>query len=395
MFIALLSSFLLFSNLFSSNYVYNNYISKNFKIPKGLEQSVDFWIDIFTKYDVNELVIHDSKYNIVYETINTSDIMSLPYFSASVKQEMVNSRVLRVKKKYEDALKLLEKQQYQLDDPFLYKLYKKFSKIRVKNKFLFASRPGRIRTQQGHRANFRKAIYYSSYHLKDMERVFKRYGLPKELTRIPFIESFFNPQAVSHKRATGVWQFMPATGKEYMRVSSIYDERRDPALSTVAAAKMLKKSYKYLKDWSLAVTGYNYGMYGLKKAKKIIGARNIVDLIKYYDGRRFGFASRNYYAEFLAAVFIEKNYRRFFGRIQKPSFAFSKILKIKKRMSFSQLETLLGLDSRTIKKYNPAIADYFFSGTYRLPVGAKIRLPKFYFRRFYANRRLSRYFSIL
>src|SRR4029450_7193723 len=98
---------------------------------------------------------------------------------------------------------------------------------------------------------------------------------------------------------------MPATGRLYMEVSSSVDERRDPIASTRAAARYLSRSYERLGNWPLAITSYNHGPNGMARAIGGAGSANIVNIIRYYGGPGFGFASRNFYAEFLAALDIE------------------------------------------------------------------------------------------
>ena len=92
---------------YTSRYAANGVISDSFSIPKGLENAVDFWIDVYSKYDTNHIIVHDSEYHIIYEVIDTSDIDNMNYFSDAIKQEIIDSRVISVQKKYRDALKRL------------------------------------------------------------------------------------------------------------------------------------------------------------------------------------------------------------------------------------------------------------------------------------------------
>ena len=78
----------------------------------------------------------------------------------------------------------------------------------------------------------------------------------------------------------------------------------DVLKSTRAAAKLLKRNYRLLKSWPLAVTGYNHGAYGVKRAVKKVGSRDLVDLIENYDKHSWGFASKNFYAELIAMIRI-------------------------------------------------------------------------------------------
>ena len=148
----------------------------------------------------------------------------------------------------------------------------------------------------------------------EMERIFVAEGLPPELTRLPLIESCFNLDAYSKVGATGVWQFMPGTGRLYMMVNGSVDERRDPIASTRAAARYLTNSYGRLGNWPLAITAYNHGPAGVARGVDETRSTDIVTLIRYYDGPGWGFSSRNFYAEFLAALDIEKHQEAYLGR---------------------------------------------------------------------------------
>ncbi|HIE79685.1 MAG TPA: lytic transglycosylase, partial [Nitrospinaceae bacterium] len=97
------------------------------------------------------------------------------------------------------------------------------------------------------------------------------------------------------------------------------DERRDPILATYGAAKLLKKNFESVGSWPLAITAYNHGLQGMKRAKKRFGS-DIVKVIAKYKSRTFGFASQNFYAEFLAALHVIKNQNKYFPKlvIKKP-----------------------------------------------------------------------------
>ena len=120
-----------------------------------------------------------------------------------------------------------------------------------------------------------------------------------------FVESMFNTKAHSSAGAAGIWQIMPRTGRELgLKINKKTDERMDVMKATAAAAKLLKRNYKLLKAWPLAVTGYNHGAYGVKRAIRDVGSRDLVDLIDNYKKSTWGFASKNFYAELIAMIRI-------------------------------------------------------------------------------------------
>lgn len=372
------------SHSYTSRYASNGVITEKFSIPSGMEPAVDFWIDVYSKYDTNNVIVHDADYHIVYEVIDTSDIDSMNYFSEAIKQEIIDSRIISVQKKYKDALKKLNASHERPEDldAFLYSVYLKFKDVNEKDKFLEACRPGRMRVQKGQASSFKKGIESSSKYLPEMELAFKKDNLPVELTRIPFVESYFDTSAVSKVSASGIWQFMKGTGGEYLKVKKEYDERRDPVLSTQAAARLLKQSYEYLgKSWPLAVTAYNHGMYGMKKATNSVGSRDLVKIIREYKGDRFGFASKNFYSEFLAALYVEKHHQDIFENINHVSPSNYGVVVTVKPMNISQLELLLDVDKTELKQYNPALSKKIFAGEAVVPEGAKLRVPMSRFKR--------------
>jgi membrane-bound lytic murein transglycosylase D len=150
-----------------------------------------------------------------------------------------------------------------------------------------------------------------------MERIFRAEGLPLELTRLPLVESCFDVEAYSKVGAAGIWQFMPATGRLYaMDVNDSVDERRDPIASTRAAARFLRHNYEALEDsWPLAITAYNHGPAGIRRAISATGTTDIGVIVGRYDGPAFGFASRNFYAEFLAALDVDRHREAWFGKL--------------------------------------------------------------------------------
>ncbi len=373
-------SFNVFGNIveYYSKHVKGSKITDNFVVPKGLERAVDFWIDIYSKYDVNQIVIHDTDTFVVYDVVDVSDLDLVKDLSSDIKDEIIDSRVSIIKNKYSSILKELSLSN---EDDHLSQeskeVFLKFKNIDDNNKFIEAARPGRIRAQKGQMSSFREAIYYSQLYIEDIENVLNEQGLPLELARIPYVESYYNPMAVSPRNAAGIWQFMKGTAKEYMKVSKHYDERKDPVASTYAAAKLLKQSYEYLwNEWPLAITSYNHGRFGMKRIVDRVGSKDISTIVKNYNSNTFGFASKNFYAGFLAVLYLDLNKNKFFGDISQADSTKYKAVQLTRPLKLSQLEALLGMDMDQIKRYNPAISRMAFETDAVMPKGAKIRMPK-------------------
>ena len=142
-------------------------------------------------------------------------------------------------------------------------------RIDEEEKYLNASKAERIRGQMGLKDQTREAMKISGRYLGKMERIFKKDNLPLVLTRLPFVESSFNVNAKSKVGASGVWQFMPNSGKHFgLKVNDVIDETNYPFLSTEAAAKHSKRNYEILNSWPLAITAYNFGLGNIKKTQK-------------------------------------------------------------------------------------------------------------------------------
>jgi membrane-bound lytic murein transglycosylase D len=161
-----------------------------------------------------------------------------------------------------------------------------------------------IRVQQGLREKVEEGMLRARPLLPRILSILRRHKVPEELAALPMVESSFNPQARSRAGAVGIWQITPSTGRRYLSVSRHRDDRRDPIRATEAAARVLRQNYQVLGSWPLAVVAYNHGTTRVRAAREAMGSDAVEDIIFRYDGRRFGFASRNFYPSFLAALEI-------------------------------------------------------------------------------------------
>ena len=131
-------------------------------------------------------------------------------------------------------------------------------------------------------------------------KIFREEGLPEDLAFLPHVESSFQASARSSAGAVGLWQFTRGAAERFMTVNTKVDERLNPIASARGAARYLKHAYSLLGSWPLALTSYNHGINGMLRAKKQLGG-DFVHIVEQCTLPNFGFASRNYYAEFLAA----------------------------------------------------------------------------------------------
>jgi membrane-bound lytic murein transglycosylase D len=290
-----------------------------FGVPAGLmEHKVAFWIDIYTKYNTDQGVLHDSRYiDVVYGDVDFTDIMKDEQLNAFQKQRAREKRVKSRKKEIIDRLRRLQR----LSSPAGLqgedlRYWYMFSEVEESRKFAKATSRNRLRFQLGQSDRFVKGIFLSGYYLKHMEEIFREQGVPIELTRLPFVESSFNLKARSRVGASGIWQFMRSSARGLLLINRAADERNAPLEATLAAAKFLKRSYNLLGHWPLAVTGYNHGPAGMKRMVRKYNTTDINELVSERKGR-FGFASANFYASFLAALEVERNAAKYFGPIQR------------------------------------------------------------------------------
>jgi membrane-bound lytic murein transglycosylase D len=130
--------------------------------------------------------------------------------------------------------------------------------------------------------------------------------LPEDLAYLPHVESSFQSSARSSAGAVGMWQFTKAAAKRFMPAGKKVDRRHDPFASAIGAANYLSYAYSALGNWPAAITSYNHGIGGMKRAQNQMG-NDFARIVQDYAGPSFGFASRNYYAQFLAAREIASN----------------------------------------------------------------------------------------
>ena len=148
----------------------------------------------------------------------------------------------------------------------------------------------------------------SEYYMPIFEKTFLNYGLPEELKYLAIIESALNPVAVSRAGATGMWQFMYGTGKNYgLEINSFVDERRDPYKSADAAARYLRDAYSLFGDWSLAISSYNCGAGNVNKAiKRAGGSKAFWDIYPYLPSE-----TRGYVPAMVGAMYAVRYHREY------------------------------------------------------------------------------------
>jgi membrane-bound lytic murein transglycosylase D len=335
--------------------------------PPQLEKDVQFWIRVYTQIDTNSGLLHD-QYNlgVVYDTLHFA-----PDSSPSVRERMVDA----ARERYAQALRRIaaagEGDTLSPEDQ------------RIKELWGSEASPARLRTavddirfQLGQSDRFRSGLIRSGAWETHIAETLANLGLPPELAVLPHVESSFNPAAYSKVGAAGLWQFMRSTGRRYMRIDGAVDDRLDPFRSTEAAAQLLAYNYRVLGTWPLALTAYNHGTAGMRRAKDQLGTDDIVKIVRNYSSRTFGFASRNFYVSFLAALDIDRNPEKYFGALPKESEARFQEIQVPAYVPVSSLEHALKIDAGKLRALNPALLPPVWSGARRVPKAYHLRLPE-------------------
>ena len=234
---------------------------------------------------------------------------------------------------------------------------------------------GRFRSQRGLKEATERALHVSGRYLSKMESIFQAEGLPVLLTRLPLVESSFNVEAYSKVGAAGLWQFIPSSARIYMRLDEAVDERRDPWTSTLGAARHLKDDYAALGNWPLAITAYNHGRGGLARGLREVNGDSLEDLLGRWDGKRFGFASRNFYASFLAATDVERDYRTHFGDVDRGTAIEFDVVQTQHYVAYDVLRRSAAVDETLFRQLNPGFRPEVMDGRLYVPPHSSIRVP--------------------
>jgi membrane-bound lytic murein transglycosylase D len=235
----------------------------------------------------------------------------------------------------------------------------------------------RVRIQVGQADRVQEGLIRAGRYFEAMKQILRDHDIPETFVYLPIVESGFNTRAESYLGAAGMWQFMRSTGKQYnLNINAYLDERRDPLLATAAAAKLLSHNYKSIQSWPLAITAYNHGLQGMKNAARAAGTSEIDVIIAEYDGPRFGFASRNFYPEFLAAIDVGLRYTEYFGELELvPPMTLARI-PLTHYVSAATLEKHTPLTAAEIKELNPALHSSVFTAGSFLPRHYELNVPE-------------------
>lgn len=223
---------------------------------KNQENLINFWIKVSTKYTSKQGLLHNRYTMQEYSSLNTNK-----------KQE----------------IRILKKQ------------ISKSKKIKYED----------IRFQRGFKDKFTEGLKKSIIFKQSIESILSNANLNKDLFFLTLTESAFNPFALSKQGALGVWQITKTCWQDFLPQEQAF-LRVDPIYSTFVASDFLKKSLDTFRDYSLAITAYNYGIDPLSNAIATLKTKNIKIISKVFEDKNLGFAVKNFYASFLASRFVAK-----------------------------------------------------------------------------------------
>jgi membrane-bound lytic murein transglycosylase D len=332
--------------------------------PPELERDVQFWIRVYSQVDTNSGFIHDEQnLAVVYDTLHFA-----PNSAAHERQKMVEA----ARDHYEEVLRRIAGASGALS-PEDQRVRDMWSTDAAPSRLLEATE--HIRFQLGQSDRFREGLRRSGAWEAHIAETLANLGLPAELAVLPHVESSFNPAAYSKVGAAGLWQFMRSTGRRYLHIDNTVDDRLDPFRSTQAAAQLLAYNYHLLGTWPLALTAYNHGAEGVRRAKETMGTDDIVMIVRNYKGRTFGFASRNFYVSFLAALEIDHHPEKYFGNIEaNQEMKFQEVV-LPAYIQLSSLEHVLRIGQQRLQALNPALLPVVWNGQRHVPKGYHLRLP--------------------
>jgi len=327
-----------------------------FPRPPELESAVQFWTRVYTEVDTQSGFLHDSRH------------LSVIYTSLPLDRRQIENRRNRIR---EDLRVLATGKRSGLTASQQEILELWPADVSTQTLQEAASN---VRWQLGQSDRFLGGLRRSGAYRSHINQVIREKELPIELAVLPHVESSFNPGAYSSAAAAGMWQFGRATGLRFMRIDHIVDERMDPYIATNAAMSLLEYNYSVLGTWPLALTAYNHGAGGIARAVRETGTTDIETIVANYRGRAFGFASRNFYAQFLAVLDVENNARQYFGDFRlNPAPEFATV----EADAFIDAEVFarsVGISLEQLRADNPALRPAVWEGNKRIPRGFPVKV---------------------
>lgn len=351
--------------------------SADFPCPQELERRVDFWIEVFSRWDKNTAVLHG--YNApwqVYQTVSGINSCRDKKVKRETRRLKANLNALADRLKKDQAPKgRIQKQ-----------LAAEFDRLNSTNVYRAAKN---IRCQQGVKDQFTGALKRFERYKPLVTRVIKESNMPADLLYLPFVESSYRPDSYSKVGAAGMWQIMPDTARSLgMDLNAVLDERMDPEAATRGAMRYFQKAEKSLVAVSkeknpsatraeinpFIVTSYNYGVNGMRRAVKKIGP-DFPKVLNEYKSASFQVAVKNFYASFLAARYLAINSEKYFGKVGADSVLRYQTFVLPVPTSIERIKYQFDLKQSQLKTLNPALTRFAWNNWRLIPAGYQLHLP--------------------
>lgn len=357
-------------------------IDPGFRVPAPLKSTVSLWLRVYTEYTTEQTVLFDKKHpEVIYDVMDFRDLKRSarnPMAYEIMRERRMTKTMAEYRVAFASLTKKSKRTKLTPDSKNLTPLERKIliSVAVSKHSHPIREWNGSFRAQTGQRDMIVKGLLSAETFFPKMEEIFEELNVPPELTRITLVESSFNINAHSKAGAQGVWQFMPLSGKEYMKVDPALgiDERLSPLKATVAAARLLRRNLVIAGNWPLAITAYNHGYTGIRPLSAAARATAL-------DGRLFslcsdkartlGYASSNYYSEFLALLHAEAYKDLFYGNIPVPVATALTFHRLKAPITALEYSRRNGIPLQDFRLFNPDVKNI----NARLPVGYYVILP--------------------
>jgi len=332
-----------------------------------IEREQAFWVRAFTAMNSRQGLLHDGRsIEPIYETVEFDEDLKPRQQMSFVKRRIhdLSVRLNSLADRIETAQPL---------DEELERLRKLLPKEEAPDQI--RERARHVRFQRGLSDRFRNGLVRSGAILGEVQRIMTEHGVPADLAYLPHVESSFNNATLSRAGAAGIWQFTRGTGRIFLTVQGEVDERLDPVIAARAAAIFLKQNFERLGTWPLAITAYNHGPQSLERIVAKTGTIDLGRLIENYNGPLFKFASKNFYAEFLAARHVAMHFKDYFGDIDpdKP-LAYTRV-QLPFFLGFDQAARALGVPKMDLARLNPSLRPTVVSGTKYIPKGFRLNVP--------------------
>ena len=364
-----------------ANYVLD--CNETFSCPESIKPRVAFWVEVFSRWDTDTAILHDKDFpQRVYATVRRKEgCRRLKKGDAVYRKRTSLSKSLASIAKKRRANKSLSRSERELNDLFNGESISSIERAAV-----------RVRCQSGNKDRMRTALSHFMAYRPIILDALEKQNLTPELQYLPFVESAFNPEALSHVGAAGLWQIMPSTGRTLgLTVGDKVDQRYDPTAATYAAAQYFRNSVDNLSETAFengyvvvnkdlnpfVITSYNYGVRGMQRAIKQVGL-DYERLLKEYKSPSFQTAVKNFYASFLAARHVAKNSTRFFGEVkhdESVNFSSHNIVKLKRATSARRISKFTNVDSKALKRLNPALKRVIWDHKGLIPKGYDLKVP--------------------